>query len=413
MEPSVISVTELTRYIKGFFDHDPFLQNLWVEGELSNFKFHRSGHMYFTLKDERSLLRCVFFKGNNRYCKFLPSDGMNVWVRGNVSVYEKEGMYQFYVREMEPAGLGALYLAYEQLKKKFEAEGLFDARYKQELPRFPRCIGLVTSPTGAALQDILSTAEQRYPHVTFLVVETLVQGTGAPADIVSSIDYLNKRSDVDVIVLARGGGSLEDLWAFNSEEVAREIFNSRIPVVSAVGHETDFTIADFVADLRAPTPTGAVSHILPDIHELLNYIYGLTERGGKALANKIDREKQKLDHIIRRRFYQLPLQEIKKKREQQSNLEQHLKNAMINLLKERAYRFDNAQTRLNSLSPFKIMQRGYSYCENESGNLVNSVKDLKIRQLLKLNFIDGHAWSRVEDIFMTEESCGGENIEGK
>lgn len=410
METQILSVTDLTGYVKELLDLDPFLQNLWVEGEISNFKHHRSGHMYFTLKDSRSSLRCVFFKGNNRFCKFLPADGMNVWVRGNVSVYEKEGLYQLYVREMEPAGTGSLYLAFEQLKKKLESEGLFQVQYKKDLPQFPWRVGLVTSPTGAALQDILSTTRERFPHVNYLVVETLVQGTDAPADIVNSISYLNARNDVDIIVLARGGGSLEDLWAFNSEEVAREIFNSRIPVVSAVGHETDYTIADFVADVRAPTPTGAVSVVLPHVDEINDHIQGLLERGARALENRVNQQKQRLDYIIRLRFYRLPLQQIEQNREKQQNLEQRMQRAAVNLLQEKANRFQNLYTRLDGLSPLKIMQRGYSFCEDESGHLVSTVQQLELGQLLKLSFQDGEAWSRVEKINAGKDGHGGEQV---
>ena len=398
MEMKVFSVTEVNRYIKGLFDTDSNLRDITVAGEISNFTHHRSGHMYFTLKDEKSSLRCVFFKGSNMHCKFLPSEGMNVWGKGRISVYEVSGQYQLYVDELEPAGMGSLYLAFEQLKKQLEKEGLFKDVHKKPLPPYPCRVGLVTSPTGAALQDILSTARQRFAPVTFLLTETLVQGVKAPEDIVSSINFLNRRGDVDVIILARGGGSLEDLWAFNNEEVARAVFNSDIPVVSAIGHETDFTITDFVADCRAPTPTGASALLFPSREDLSRRVNSLADRLASSLRRRVDRDRQRLDYIIRDRFFRLPLEQIQARREQCVNLEKQLEQLILYRLQEKAYRLSNAATKLEGLSPMQIMKRGYSFCRDEKGNLVTSVSHVSPGQRLKLGFKDGNAWSRVETV---------------
>ncbi|HED24818.1 MAG TPA: exodeoxyribonuclease VII large subunit, partial [Firmicutes bacterium] len=264
----IYQVSEINRYIKGLLQGDPVLQDIRVAGELSNFKHHRSGHMYFTLKDGNSSLRCVFFKRDNQRCPFRPEDGLGVVAHGNISIYEPDGVYQLYVQEMEPAGMGSLFLAFEQLKRKLEAEGLFRAELKKDIPFLPRKIAVITSPTGAALQDIITTLQKRSPQVDILVVESLVQGPAAAEDIERAIDLVNKRPDIDLIILARGGGSLEDLWPFNEERVARAIHRSLIPIISAVGHETDFTIADFAADLRAPTPTAGAQAAVPDSAEL-------------------------------------------------------------------------------------------------------------------------------------------------
>ncbi|TXK90204.1 exodeoxyribonuclease VII large subunit, partial [Parageobacillus sp. SY1] len=256
-EVKYVTVGALTKYIKRKFEVDPHLRDLWIKGEISNFKYHSRGHMYFTLKDEQARIQAVMFAGYNQYLSFRPEDGMKVLVRGEISVYEPSGNYQIYVKEMQPEGIGNLYLAYEQLKKRLEAEGLFSPEHKKPIPAFPRYIGVVTSPTGAAIRDIMTTIRRRYPIATVILFPTLVQGEQAAESIVRSIEKANELGYIDVLIVGRGGGSIEELWAFNEEIVARAIFASEVPIISAVGHETDFTIADFVADLRAPTPTGA------------------------------------------------------------------------------------------------------------------------------------------------------------
>ena len=403
MDMKIFTVSEINSYIKGLIESDFNLRGLTVSGEISNFTHHRSGHMYFTLKDEKSSLRCVFFKGNNMHLKFLPSEGMNVWGKGRISIYEASGQYQLYVEELEPAGMGALYLAFEQLKKKLEKEGLFLEIHKKPLPPYPSVVALVTSPTGAALQDILSTAVSRFAPVKFLVVESLMQGTEAPADLVSAIEYLNRNELAEVMVLARGGGSLEDLWAFNDEKVVRAIFNSKIPVISAVGHETDYTISDFVADYRAPTPTAAATVLFPDRRDLNRHIGSLADRLAYSLRQKAQRERTRLEHIIRDRFYRLPLELIRDAEATYLSLKEQLKQLIIYGLQEKAHRLTNGEARLEGLSPLKIMKRGYSFCRDEKGRLVTSARNLAPDQRLELSFTDGKAWSRIEEVTVKEK----------
>ncbi len=402
------TVSELNRYIKGKLQVDPHLRNLWVGGELSNFKWHRSGHMFFTLKDAHASLRCVFFKGYNQFCAFRPEDGMEVWIRGNISVYEKEGLYQLYVEEMEPAGVGSLYLAYEQLKNRLEKEGLFQTVYKTSLPPFPRNIALITSPTGAALQDMLTTAQRRFPQINVVVVESLVQGSQAPGELVRALKYVEKHLDVDLAVLARGGGSLEELWAFNSEELARAIFHCSVPIVSAVGHETDFTIADLVADLRASTPTAAMELILPDAEELEKHLQDLLRRSGRGLLGRLEQEKQRLVYAHGRQFQELPRRRIEKEKERWADLNQRLKRALLEDLTSRGRRLSSLSEKLESLSPFSIMHRGYTYCEDAQGRLVRSAREVQPGQRLHLHFVDGRVKTQVEEINLDpEEGKGG------
>lgn len=394
----VLKVSEINRYVKGLIQGDPRLRDLWVSGELSNFKHHRSGHMYFTLKDSTSSLRCVFFRRENVRCIFKPTDGMEVILHGNISVYEPDGAYQLYVAEMEPAGMGSLFLAFEQLKRKLEAEGLFRADRKKPIPALPRKVALVTSPTGAALQDMLTTIKKRFPHVHLLVVESLVQGSGAAADIVRALDLLNKRNDIDLIILARGGGSLEDLWPFNEEAVARAIYRSELPVISAVGHETDFTIADFTADLRAPTPTAGAAAAVPEKEEMLLKIKQFRERAAMALQRRLQQEKQKVDHIVSDRFFRLPGRRIKLSTELLEQLEVKLRREIVRVLQYKGMRLTAQIDKLESYSPLKVMNRGYSYCRDEEGNIIRSVKQIRLGRLLQLSFKDGQAVCRTEKV---------------
>ena len=395
---SVLKVGEITRYIKGLLNGDPRLQDLWVAGELSNFKHHRSGHMYFTLKDSKASLRCVYFKRENARCLFKPADGMEVFAHGNISLYEPDGVYQLYVKELEPAGMGSLYLAFEQLKKKLEMEGLFRLEYKKAIPAMPRKIGLVTSPTGAALQDILATIKNRYPYVELLVVESLVQGTGAATDLARALDILNARDDIDLIIIARGGGSLEDLWPFNEELVARAVFKSRIPIISAVGHETDYTITDFVADHRAPTPTSAAVAAVPDINEVRNRLMQLQDRAFQAVQRGVQKEKQRLDNIVSDKFFALPARRVKLQGEQLDLLQNSLKREIVRLLQYKGMELNARIDRLEGFSPLKVMSRGFCYCRDEEGNIIRSVKEIEVEELLKLNFRDGSAVCRTEKI---------------
>ena len=399
---SVFTVSEINRYVKGLIQSDPRLHDLRVTGEISNFKHHRSGHMYFTVKDSSSSLRCVFFRRNNLNCIFEPTDGMEVILHGYLSVYEPGGQYQLYVQEMQPAGMGSLYIAFEKLKQKLQAEGLFRAEHKKIIPRLPRKIGLVTSPSGAALQDITTTIKKRFPHVHLLVVESLVQGPGAAADLVRALDLLNQKEDVDLIILTRGGGSLEDLWPFNEEIVARAIARSSKPVISAVGHETDFTIADFTADLRAHTPTEAAAAAVPVYDDLISGIEQLRNRAAMALKNRLLQEKQRLDHVVSERFFRRPVERIKNSSSRLEEAEGKLRREMIRYLQFKGVNLTALIGKLESYSPLKVMNRGYTFCRDQDGNIIRSVKDISIGQLLKLNLKDGSADCRAEKI---EEDC--------
>ncbi len=398
----VFTVSEITRYVKSLIHSDPRLRDLWVSGEISNFKHHRSGHMYFTVKDSSSSLRCVFFRRENLKCIFQPADGMEVILHGHLSIYEPGGQYQLYVQEMQPAGMGSLYVAFEQLKQKLEAEGLFRVEHKQDIPRVPKKIGLITSPSGAALQDIMTTIKKRFPHVHILVVESLVQGPGAAADIVKGLDLLNKKDDIDLIILTRGGGSLEDLWPFNEEIVARAIYKSNKPVISAIGHETDFTIADFTADLRAHTPTEAAAAAVPVYDELLAEIEKLRSRAGLALKNRVQQEKQRLDHVVSERFFRRPLERIKAVKNDLEKTEASLKREMIRFLQLKGIQLTALIDKLEGYSPLRVMSRGYTFCRNQEGKIIRSIKDTSVGQILHLSMKDGKADCRVEEI---KEGC--------
>lgn len=393
----VYTVSEVNRIIKGLIQGDSRLRDLWVAGELSNFKHHRSGHMYFTIKDSSASLRCVFFRRENLRCRFQPVDGMELLLYGSLSVYEHGGVYQLYVSEMEPAGMGSLYLAFEQLKRKLEEEGLFREEHKKKPPGLPRRIAVITSPTGAALQDILTTMRQRFPYVQILVVESLMQGSGAPADIARAVERLNTMAGIDLIIVARGGGSLEDLAPFNTETVARAIFNSRLPVISAIGHETDFTIADFVADLRAATPTAAAA-ALPQYDELSRQIDRLKERSAQALLQRLLQVKQLLDYTVTARFYRRPLERVQRYRERRAGLDERLRRSALRYLKLKGLQLAALGDKLEGASPLKLMARGYSYCQDEDGNVVRSVGELQLGQRLLLRFRDGFARCRTEEL---------------
>src|SRR6478609_2992351 len=321
-EVRYLTVTALTRYIKRKFDVDPHMQDVWIKGEISNFKRHSRGHMYFTLKDQNARIAAVMFAGHNRQLNFQPEEGMNVLIRAEISVYEPSGNYQMYVKEMQPDGVGNLYLAYEQLKKKLEKEGLFDPARKRKLPKYPTTIGVITSPTGAAVRDIITTLKRRY-NANIIVMPALVQGVNAAPSIIKAIEEANRRKEADVLIVGRGGGSIEELWAFNEESVARAIFTSNIPVISAVGHETDFTIADFVADLRAPTPTGAAELAVPHISEITERILTKQTRLIRAMKEKVGQQRKQLERLEKsyafrypHRLYEQKLEQLDKRTEQ-------------------------------------------------------------------------------------------------
>ncbi len=366
----IYTVSELTGYIKALLERDAVLAGVWVKGEISNFTRHSSGHMYFTLKDEQARLRCVMFRTENRLLQFQPADGMAVLVAGRVAVYPKSGEYQLYVEQMEVAGLGSLYLAFEELKKRLAAEGLFDPARKKPLPVLPKKIGVITSPTGAAVRDIIRIARRRFPSVDLLVIPAQVQGEQAAPSISQALRLANTLSGLDLLIVGRGGGSIEELWAFNEEVVARAIAASRIPVISAVGHETDFTIADMVADLRAPTPSGAAELAVPELRELRRSLLLMTERlkiaGLRVFERKRDRWAEAAGHPALLK----PQRWLDIKRQRVDEAEERLARAIRNLLeKAQAVLYKELAT-LDALSPLATLQRGYSICRREEDGRV-------------------------------------------
>lgn len=358
--PRIYSVSELTAELKALLENT--FTGVWVEGEISNFKHHTSGHMYFTLKDDRGQLRAVMFRGSNRGLQFRPEDGLAVIVFGNVTIYEPRGEYQVYVEYMEPKGLGALQLAFEQLKTRLEAEGLFDPARKRPIPLLPKKIGLVTSPSGAAIRDILQIIHRRFANVQVLIFPVRVQGEGAAAEIVEGIESLNKRGDLDVLIVARGGGSIEDLWAFNEEVVARAIYASQTPVISAVGHETDFTIADFVADVRAPTPSAAAELVISRKAELSQRVDDLFSRLVNHMRYRAERSGERLRSLERHLRLLSPLERVKRQRERLRDGALALQSSMSHRLALWRGDLRTAAARLDSLSPLAILARGYSVC---------------------------------------------------
>ena len=394
----IYTVSEINRYVKSLIQGAPRLRNLWVMGELSNFKHHRSGHMYFTVKDSSSAIRCVFFRRENIRCQFHPVDGMKVYLHGSLAVYEPDGAYQLYITEMEPAGVGSLFTAFQQLKEKLEREGLFREELKQRIPALPRKIGVITSLTGAALQDILTMVKRRFRHLHLVVAESLMQGPGAASDICRALELLNRLDGIDLIIIARGGGSLEDLQPFNTEKVARAISCSRLPVISAVGHETDYTIADLTADLRAATPTAAVAAALPELDELLKHLEQLLNRAALSLQRRLQQEKQILDYTITGRFYRNPTLRVTRSRNELHRLTSLLCRQTVRLLQLKGLKLAALEDKLEGFSPLQVMKRGYCYCRDEQGKIVRSVRDLTVGSLLKLSFNDGSARCRTEAV---------------
>ncbi len=388
MEKRIFTVTEITKYLKDLLAIDPLVNDIWISGEISNFHHHSSGHMYFTLKDESSAISAIMFKGYNSQLKFQLEDGLKVIAHGYISLYEPRGTYQFYIDSIEPAGKGALYLAFEQLKEKLEKEGLFDPAHKKKIPLLPKKIGIVTSPTGAAIRDILSVIRRRFPNISLLIVPTLVQGEMASEQLVKGIEYLNRRGDIDLILLCRGGGSIEDLWPFNEENLARAIYNSTVPIISGVGHETDFTIADFVADLRAPTPSAAAELAIASRLELEKNIENSRERLLYAINNKIREYRKQLDGLIERRLFARPEELFSREIQQLDDLSRRLEWAMEKELKGRKEQFQILNGKLESLSPLKTLARGYSISSIQ-GKIIDSINEVEIGQEIHIRVKDG------------------------
>ena len=396
-ERNIITVSVLNKYIKQIIDAEDILGSVWVRGELSNFTHHRSGHMYMTLKDETSLIKTVMFKGSADKLQFEPQSGMKVVVHGRVSVFERDGQYQLYIDDMIPDGFGALNIAYEQLKEELKQAGLFDEAKKKKLPRFPSKIGIVTSPTGAAIRDMINILGRRYPLAEIILYPALVQGEDAPPTIIRGIEYFNSGEDVDVIIIGRGGGSIEDLWAFNSKELAYAIAASQKPVISAVGHETDFTIADFVADLRAPTPSAAAELAVPNSADMLAWFDTCEKRMCSAMGKRVELCRRRLDELKSRRCMESPMFQVDQRRMNLDYTVRAFASAMKLRVGQARKRLSESAAALNAMSPLSVLARGYSIPERE-GKPVTSVKELSAGDSLSVVMRDGSADCRVEKI---------------
>ena len=387
-EKMAVTVSDLNTYIKNKIANDEALNAVVVKGEISNFKAHYTGHYYFTLKDDKSLIKCIMFKTYAQNLKFIPKDGMKIIVFGGVSVFERDGIYQIYAKAMEQSGLGDLYEAYEKLKASLEEEGLFNETHKKKIPINPKIIGVLSSQTGAVIRDIINVSTRRNPNCYIRLLPVPVQGSGASKEIANAIKIMNEKQLADVIILARGGGSLEDLWPFNEEIVARAIYDSKIPIISAVGHETDFTIADFVADLRAPTPSAAAEIANPDIYELKNKIAVARERTRQALNKKMELLKLKYNNIMKSKVFLDPLRIINDNYLRLDNNVKEITNIIKLKQKDSEKKFGLIVSRLDALSPLKTLSRGYAIIEKEN-NIVKSYNDLKDGDIVKLILTDG------------------------
>ena len=397
MEYNPITVTDLNKYIKNKIDGDEMLNNVLVKGEISNFKNHYTGHMYFTLKDENSLIKCVMFKSYTTHLSFMPKDGMKVMVLGSVAVFERDGVYQIYAKAMKEDGLGSLYTAYEELKKKLEQEGLFAESHKKKIPFMPKTIGVLTSNTGAVIRDIINVSTRRNPGVHIRLYPVPVQGPGAAEKIAEGIKFMNENKLADVLIIGRGGGSLEDLWPFNEEIVARAIYDSELPIISAVGHETDFTIADFVADLRAPTPSAAAELAVANIEDVRETLKLYNNRYKVALKKKIELMRLSYEKCMARPAYKNPTQKINEQYMVIDMKVKALQNSMMLKLKEAKTSFEKETAKLDSLSPLKTLTRGYSIVtKQESGKVIKSVDDLNSGEKVNLRLSDGQKTATID-----------------
>lgn len=388
MKPEPITVTYLNKYIKEKVAEDDYLNNVYVKGEISNFKHHYTGHMYFTLKDENSLIKCIMFKTSTATLNFVPKDGMKVLVLGTVSVFERDGIYQIYVKAMKEDGIGDLYKEYEELKNKLEKEGFFDVKHKKQIPFMPRTIGVLTSRTGSVIKDIINVSTRRNPNVCIKIFPIPVQGKDAELEIADAIRIMNEKKLADVLILARGGGSIEDLWPFNEEITARAIYNSVIPIISAVGHETDFTIADFVSDLRAPTPSAAAELAVPDIQEIKIKLETYNQRYKTSLKKKIEFMKLRYQKCMASKVFTEPTSKIKDLYVELDNNIKTLDNNITNKIKDLKSKSIETITKLDTLSPLKTLTRGYAIATKNKKN-IKSVKEIKVDDIIDLKFVDG------------------------
>ncbi len=389
MDFNVLTVSGLNAYIRSMFDDDPNLTYVFLSGEISNFTAHRtSGHLYFSVKDSKSAIKCVMFAGNARLLKFKPDNGMSVLLRGRVSVYEISGQYQFYVEDMQPIGIGALSLAFEQLKQKLSLEGLFDDIHKKQLPMYPQRIGVITSDTGAAIRDIQNVINRRFPLCEIVLCPVLVQGDKAASQITSAVTLFNEKKLADVIIVGRGGGAIEDLWAFNDEGLAREIFKSEIPIVSAVGHEIDYTICDFVADMRAPTPSAAAELVVPDVRDIVMGIDVVLERMHELVKSKITLAYDKVSCLEKIMKKLSPIVDLQNKMLMVDNLSSRLDLVYTSLIEKKYNCFSNLVAKLESLNPLAILSRGYSIIKKDN-NIIKSTKCILPGDQVDITLSDG------------------------
>jgi len=389
MAQNVLSITQLNEYIRGRMDSDPLLTQVAVRGEISNYKLYPSGHHYFTLKDESSALKCVLFKGNAMRLRFRPENGMKVIAMGKVSVFPRDGAYQLYCTAMAMDGVGDLYAAFEQLKRKLEAQGLFDPRHKKILPKYPNTIGIITSSAGAAIHDMLRILRKRYPLSQVRLLPVRVQGVEAPGEIAAAIRYANYWRLADLLIVGRGGGSIEDLWAFNDERVAYAIFESEIPVISAVGHEPDVTISDFVADLRAATPSNAAELAVPDQDALRQNLDSLTAAMAAGLNRQIRSAQQHLNVLSQSAALKSPDAYLQQQRKNLELLTGRLVSAQNQNITRKNQQYIAAVSKLDAMSPLKVLSRGYAMTQNERGKVVRSVKQVELGERVTINLSDG------------------------
>lgn len=392
-----ITVTDLNQYIKNKIADDEYLNNVLVKGEISNFKNHYTGHLYFTLKDENCLIKCIMFKSYAQKLNFMPKDGMKVLILGSVSVFERDGVYQIYAKAMQEDGIGDLYTKYQELKTKLEKQGLFDKQNKMPIPKMPKVIGVLTSQTGSVIRDIINVSTRRNPNVVIRLLPVPVQGEGAAEKIASGIELMNRKRLADVLILARGGGSLEDLWPFNEEIVANSIYNSEIPIISAVGHETDFTIADFVADLRAPTPSAAAELAVPDVYEVKQKINTYQNRLRLSLNKKVELMKLKFEKCMNSYVFKEPTRKIQESYLQIDSIVKSIDNIMKTRLEKEKSQFVKVLSSLDALSPLKTLTRGYSIVEKE-GNIVRKKEELKQDDDIVIRLSDGKITAKVQNL---------------
>ena len=395
----VLSVSQLNRYIKMNFDADENLANIFISGEISNFTNHyRTGHLYFTLKDDSAAVRAVMFNSSAKRLKFMPEDGMKVIARGRVSVYEASGQYQLYVDDMQPDGVGALNLAYEQLKEKLQKEGLFSELHKKPLPPYPEKVGVITSPTGAAVRDIINVLGRRFPYAEIVFCPVLVQGEGAHLQLTDAVNLFNSERAADVIIIGRGGGSIEDLWEFNDERLARPGYNSEIPVISAVGHETDFTICDFVADRRAPTPSAAAELAVPDANELQYALSALKNRMFLNVSSGIADRRSRLEYLTSKGALKFPDEMLSNRSQRLDTAFSKMLSSYENRIGGKKVEFISAATALSKLDPMSVLMRGFAFVSDKNGKNVYSSQALEKGDKINVRFHDGSAVCEVKEI---------------